>query len=496
MLSTTSGTLGTPAWESYRDAVHYRIPEPADALTAYGMVLLSPPYQGHLLIGFLSCKRFVGAINIWPDRVRVGFDAENISIAPGERWVLDPVILVTSADRDAALAAFAERTARLNQARADSRLHTGWSSWNALGENLHFDEVLANALVVAARATMLDYIQIDDGYQAAMGDWFDARPDFGGTMADLCAAIARVGKKPAVWVAPLIAERNSNLFREHPDWFIKDFAGAPLNSDKTSFGGWRHGPWYGLDGSHPDVQYHLEQVFRRMRSEWGVDYFKLDALFWGALPGGSFHNPRMSRAEAYRSALAAVRRGAGDAFITVANAPLWPTIGFADASRASNDVRSSWSSFKLVGRQNLRRSWMHRRLWVTDPDSIMLGGNATENEFRVHWTAVYISGGIFLTGDDLTKARPERLDILQRLGRPTGFKPRVEDERLEFVTTDGGPLAVFNWDDQPKQIALAASPRSRWQDFWTQRDLAFDRTGACAVALGPRDALLLHRTRI
>jgi hypothetical protein len=64
------------------------------------------------------------------------------------------------------------------------------------------------------------------------------------------------------------------------------------------------------------------------------------------------------------------------------------------------------------------------------------------------------------------------------------------------VTTDGGPLAVFNWDDQPKQIALAASPRSRWQDFWTQRDLAFDRTGACAVALGPRDALLLHRTRI
>ena len=105
MLSTTSGTLGTPAWESYRDAVHYRIPEPADALTAYGMVLLSPPHQGHLLIGFLSCKRFVGAINIWPDRVRVGFDAENISIAPGERWVLDPVILVTSADRDAALAA-------------------------------------------------------------------------------------------------------------------------------------------------------------------------------------------------------------------------------------------------------------------------------------------------------------------------------------------------------------------------------------------------------
>jgi hypothetical protein len=97
------------------------------------MVLLSPPHWGNLLIGFLSCKRFVGTINIWTDRVRVGFDAENISIAPGERWVLDSVILVTSADRDAALTAFAERTARINQARADSRLHTGWSSWNVFG---------------------------------------------------------------------------------------------------------------------------------------------------------------------------------------------------------------------------------------------------------------------------------------------------------------------------------------------------------------------------
>jgi alpha-galactosidase len=67
-----------------------------------------------------------------------------------------------------------------------------------LGENLHFDEVLTNALVVAARATMLDYIQIDDGCQAAMGDWFETRSDFGGTMEDLCAAIAHIGKKSAV----------------------------------------------------------------------------------------------------------------------------------------------------------------------------------------------------------------------------------------------------------------------------------------------------------
>lgn len=496
MLSTTSGTLGEPTWEHYRDSLHYRIPEPTDALTAYGMALLSPPGRGHLLIGFLSCKRFVGTINVWSDRLRVAFGAENLVIAPGERWLLDSVVMIAGPDRGAALAAFAMRTARLNQARAGAPLHTGWSSWNALGADLQFDQVLANAQVAVSRAPMLDYVQIDDGYQAAMGDWFEVRPDFGGSMADLCAAITRTGKKPAVWVAPLIAERNSKLFGAHPDWFIKDANGAPLASNTVSFGGWRHAPWYGLDGSHPGVQNHLEQLFRRMRMEWGVDYFKLDALFWGALPEGHFQNSKMSRVEAYRSALAAIRSGAGDAFITVANAPLWPTIGFADASRASNDVRDTWPSFKLVGRQNLRRSWMHRRLWVTDPDSIMLEGDATDSEFRVHWTSVYISGGIFLTGDDLTKTRPERLEILSRLGRPTGFRPRVANERLEFITTDSGPLAAFNWDDEPRTVALTASPRSRWRDFWTSREFVFDNKGSASVQLAPRDALLLHKMQV
>jgi alpha-galactosidase len=493
MLSTTSGTLAAPVWEHYRDAIHYRIPEPASALTAYGVALLTPPEGDRVLIGILSSNRFVGTISVWPDRLRVAFDAEDLVIAPGERWALDPIVVMTGAEGGTVLSEFAGRVSRLNMARAGAPLHTGWSSWNALGADLHFGQVLDNAQLVTTRAPMLDYVQIDDGYQAAMGDWFETRPGFGGSMADLCAAIARLGKKPAVWVAPLIAERNSNVFRDHPEWFIKDSGRQPLSADKVTFAGWRNGPWYGIDGSHPGACDHLEQVFRRMRGEWGVDYFKLDALFWGAMPGGFFHNPRVSRVEAYRSALAAIRRGAGDAFITVANAPLWPTVGFADASRASNDVHGSWSSFKQVGRQNLRRSWMHRRLWVTDPDSIMLGGDATMGEFRAHWTSVYISGGIFLIGDDLTRTPPERVDVLRRLGHPTGFRPRVADGQLELVTTDGGPMAVFNWGDEPKAVRLAGSPRSRWRDFWTSREFVLDGKGFAPAQVASRDALLLHR---
>ena len=44
MLSQTGGTLGEPAdIGGYTDRGHYRIPQPDDATTVYGMLRLSPP---------------------------------------------------------------------------------------------------------------------------------------------------------------------------------------------------------------------------------------------------------------------------------------------------------------------------------------------------------------------------------------------------------------------------------------------------------------------
>src|SRR5262249_21930996 len=152
----------------------------------------------------------------------------------------------------------------------------------------------------------LRYVQIDDGYQSAMGDWLETGNSFGGTVRSVIDDIRRAGFEPAIWVAPFIAEESSRLFREHPDWFIRDGNGAPLRSDRVTFGGWRRGPWYAVDGTHPEAQAHLEHVFRTMRREWGCTYFKLDANFWGAMHGGRFHDPGATRVAAYRRGMTAI----------------------------------------------------------------------------------------------------------------------------------------------------------------------------------------------
>ena len=126
-----------------------------------------------------------------------------------------------------------------------------------------------NLAAIVKDAPQLKYVQLDDGYQPAMGDWLETGKAFGGDVQGVLQAIRKQGFEPAIWVAPFIAEAGSHVFQQHPDWFMKGDDGKPLPADKVTFQGWRRGPWYALDGTNPEVQKHLENVFRTMRERVG-----------------------------------------------------------------------------------------------------------------------------------------------------------------------------------------------------------------------------------
>ena len=285
--------------------------------------------------------------------------------------------------------------------------------------------MLDNLDVIARDIPGLRYIQIDDGYQPAMGDWLETGKAFGGEVQTVLQADPRARLRAgdlggAVHRRRGVATCSSSI----PDWFVKDDDGQPLRADRVTFGGWRRGPWYALDGTHPDAQAHLERVFTTMRDEWGCTYFKLDANFWGAIHGGRFHDPRATRIEAYRRGMEAVLRGSRDAFILGCNHPIWPSIGVIHGSRSSHDIKRDWKRFSDTARQNLSRNWQNGRLWWNDPDAIVLTGELSEDEFRFHATVIYASGGMILSGDDLTTITPPRLAMLRKLQPPTGRRRR------------------------------------------------------------------------
>lgn len=117
----------------------------------------------------------------------------------------------------------------------------GWRSWRCFRAGVTEDDVSKNADFISRNISDLSYIQIDDGYQEYMGDWLSVGEKFG-DFPKLISQIENSGCKTAIWIAPLIAEKDSRLFREHPEYFVNDENGEPLSSGKFTFEGWRRSP--------------------------------------------------------------------------------------------------------------------------------------------------------------------------------------------------------------------------------------------------------------
>ena len=495
MLSQTGGTLGAPVDEGYlTDRGHYKIALPAGATAVvYGALMLGEA-ESRLLLGFSSCRRFVPRIEIWPGRVELVMECEGLELAGGASWNLEELSVLSGDHRDELFAELAARISANHPPRFPETPPSGWCSWYCFGPRVTAEDIRGNLAWLAEQAPALRYVQIDDGYQSAMGDWTTTGVAFGGGVQEILREIREAGFEPAIWVAPFIAQEDSQVFREHPEWFVKAADGAPLRSSDVSFGGWRFGPWYCLDGTHPEVQAHFRALFRLMREEWGCSYFKLDATFWGMMHGGSHHDPAATRVEAYRRGMQAILDGAGDAFVLGCNHPMWPSFGLIDGSRSSMDVGRGWDNFRRTGRENLLRNWQNGALWWNDPDCLLLTGDLSDDEFQYHASLLHATGGMLLSGDDLPELSEERAAMLKKLAVPTGVPASFADDGLRlgvmeleretrfffFNSTD--EERVFPWPDRPGQRAV---------DFWSGEDLGAwepDRE----VVLPPRSARVLR----
>ncbi|HVI43396.1 MAG TPA: glycoside hydrolase family 36 protein [Chitinophaga sp.] len=494
MLSQTAGTLKAPVnLGHYTDASHYKIPQPEGYLAVYNMMRLYPQDDVQLLLGFTSSNRFVGKFYVSADTIKVVTDLESLELAPGKEFRMEELMLLSGNDGNQLLDRFAARIHHYHPRLEFRQPPTGWCSWYCFGPRVTAKNIYDNLDYIKSNIPALKYIQLDDGYQPHMGDWLEVGSSFGGNVQQVLQTIREKGFEPAIWVAPFICDSNSTIFKDHKDWLVKDATGKPLRSDKVTFGGWRMKPWYVLDGTNPAVQQHLEKLFRTMRNDWGVTYFKLDANFWGAIHGGYFYDKQATRVEAYRRGMEAVLKGTKDAFVLGCNHPLWPSLGLIHGSRSSGDIKRSWDIFEGTGRENLYRAWQNGRLWWNDPDCILLTGNMPDNEFNFHAALIYATGGMLLSGDDLTKISPERLNILRKTVPPTSYAAAFTDTNFNtgYVNTGSEKqLVLLNWQSSPQKITVKLEKPCEITDYWTGKSLG-RFSGSYTASLEAHDGRVL-----
>jgi alpha-galactosidase len=266
----------------------------------------------------------------------------------------------------------------------------GWCSWSQYFSRVTAADVVENVDAALELELPIEIVQIDDGWEAGIGDWLDVSPRFG----SLLGAVARIrdaGMQPGIWVAPFLVGENSALAAAHPDWVLE---GADA--------GWNWGQSLGvLDVSK--AAEHLARVFLTLR-EWGFTYFKLDFLFAGALPA----------VEHYREGIRIIREAVGeDAILLGCGAPIFPSIGLFDAMRIGPDVLPELPDEKpdiaRVIRSTAARGWMNGRLWINDPDTLVARPGIAEREAWAAHLETY--GGLAFSSDRLAALDERGLEL-------------------------------------------------------------------------------------
>ncbi len=241
---------------------------------------------------------------------------------------------------------------------------TVWCSWYHYFLDVTEADIVENTEAVARLDLPVDVVQVDDGWQAGIGDWTELSPRFT-SLGELARRISDTGRRAGIWLAPFVAGAGSALARYHPDWLLGD---AGHNWDQRLSG---------LDLSHPDAQAHLWTAVRALR-DLGYDYFKLDFLYAGALPGERHDD--VTGVSAYRAGLEVLRDAAGEgSYLLGCGAPILPSVGLVDAMRVSPDTYNPVVpevaqdvADPLRGRAGVEaRAWQQGRLWVNDADALV-----------------------------------------------------------------------------------------------------------------------------
>lgn len=291
----------------------------------------------------------------------------------------------------------------------------GYTSWYNHYQNI--DSQIVNSCLDSLDSRF-NLFQIDDGYETFVGDWLDIdKKKFPSGLNDLVEKAHKKNLLAGIWLAPFVAETKSNLFNEHPDYFVKDNSGNPIRCG----GNWSG--FYALDLKQEVVRNYIKKCLE-FYMDMGFDFFKLDFLY--ALGVKDFDST--TRAERTIEGYRFLREVLKDKLILGCGAALTPAYGLFDYMRIGPDVSLKFDdvfymkfmhreriSTKVTLRNTIYRSVFDNKLFKNDPDVFLLRDDNIELSFEQRKALITINalfGSVLMTSDDIKTYDEEKKKLL------------------------------------------------------------------------------------
>lgn len=333
-----------------------------------------------------------------------------------------------------------------------------------------------------------------------------------GGMRGFSKKLRMLGLRPGLWWSPT-ARVDSQLFADHPEWFLRQADGEVFLIDKKQAF---------LDYSHPEALEFIDRTLGIILGEWGMDACKMD--FWSQnfeARGMKFHDTSLTAVQARTRLFETVRKHlpADGVFMTcVATGMGNPFIGqWADTYRNTIDIglgiwqeqiNNCFWALPTLG-------FPGRKTFLPNLDSagIMPEYPDHENEFRLTWC--HINMGLLETGGRI-ESWPERwVEALRKLTDrcDRGHRVHCPDDRAftgiplpeclyvnfpdDSRTASRGvcqAVAVFNWGDEPRIVSVLRKRLGHEgpvtaENFWTGEKMVMEGE-FLTQALRPRSAAL------
>jgi len=408
----------------------------------------------------------------------------SLPLNPGEELSSERLMFAAGPDYLGQLRAYGSAIRRLHRAHVSSEIPMGWWSWTAYYGAINEGETLATADWLSQNLKSLGYkyLQIDDGYQYARGEYITTNAtQFPDGMRFVAHRILGDGLTVGLWTAPFEVTNRAWVYEHHKDWLVHNAEGQPIPLGHV----WEQqtDTLYALDTTHPGAQEYLRQTYKTLVQEWGVRFIKLDFMDTTAIEG-YYYRPNTTALEAQRIGLQVIRDTVGDEVILDKDgSPMLNPVGIVDTGRVSADTGHSFLRSKTAAPGIAARFYMNGNFFVNDPDAFNVtdtylvehGDERSSHSLAAAQASIALSaiaGGMYEIGDDLLvlNSEKDRLALVENrdlLNMAKAGRASTPVDLMTYAPEDGQPslfllrqsprqsiLTVFNWTDLPRSRSL------------------------------------------
>ncbi len=325
----------------------------------------------------------------------------------------------------------------------------GYTSWYNYYQNINERIILDD---LGALDGQFNLFQIDDGYEAKVGDWLNVdKNKFPNGLKPIVDKIHAKGLKAGIWLAPFVAEAESELFKTRKDLFKRDSDGEFVKCGSNWSG------FYALDLENAEARAYIKKCLRHY-VDMGFDFFKLDFLYAANL----FTDFGTSRSMAAEKAYAFLRECLEGKIILGCGATTFNCIGRFDYLRVGPDVSLIFDdvwymrfmhreriSTKVTLQNTVYRSIFNNRLFGNDPDVFLLRDDnlkLSKDQRKALITLNALFGSVLMTSDNIGKYDDEKRTILKSAldlffnAKVTGYQRK--GKVIEITYWANGPLTI------------------------------------------------------